>query len=153
MKRINALQGLRALAFIFIFSSHSNIRCFSAGGPAGVSVFFILSGFLMVCSYYETNRVEFGLLSSLEFAIHKIKRLYPLHIITIFFSLWIWLYNAQTKINDFVVLDIGKKVALNLLLLQSWIPNQYVYFSLNPVSWYLSTAFFYILCFLSFYWL
>lgn len=45
-------QGLRAVAFGAIFISHLGIGNFGALGAWGVSVFLVLSGFLMVNSYW-----------------------------------------------------------------------------------------------------
>ena len=86
--RIDSLQAVRALAFLGIFLSHSDITAFSSGGAWGVSVFLILSGFLMYYSYYGDNRVQnLGLKYSIRFGISKIKKLYPLHIVTMISAL------------------------------------------------------------------
>ncbi len=51
--RLGQLQSLRALAFLGIFISHSGLS--SQLGAWGVSVFFVLSGFLMA---YTTKNKE-----------------------------------------------------------------------------------------------
>jgi len=71
-----ALQGLRAIAIIAIFISHSELGKFEYFGAWGVSVFFVLSGFLMLFNYLPREEYpEFGF----GFAWGKIKKLYPLH--------------------------------------------------------------------------
>ena len=49
-QRINSLQGLRAIAFLAIFISHAGLGNYGCLGAWGVSVFFLLSGFLMTLS-------------------------------------------------------------------------------------------------------
>lgn len=51
MKKLDSLQAVRALAFLGIFLSHTGIKYFGTTGTWGVSVFFVLSGFLMVYNY------------------------------------------------------------------------------------------------------
>ena len=48
--RLQSVQGLRAIAFILIFLSHTEIV---AAGPAGVSIFLVLSGFCMMYAYVD----------------------------------------------------------------------------------------------------
>ena len=43
--RLQSVQGLRAIAFILIFLSHTEIV---AAGPAGVSIFLVLSGCMLM---------------------------------------------------------------------------------------------------------
>lgn len=141
--RNDTLQVLRALAFLGIFTCHSGITAFSAGGAWGVSVFLILSGFLMFCSYSETNRVkEYGIAYSIRFGIGKIKKLYPLHIVTLLLALPFLIYEYRGYIGIGRILNPAFKIAANITLMQSWVPTSGVYFSLNAVSWYLSTALF-----------
>ena len=81
--KIQALQGLRTVAFFAIFLSHSRIGQLGCLGAWGVSVFFVLSGFLMLYSYYPREETPaFGL----RFAWRKIRTLYPLHLITMLFA-------------------------------------------------------------------
>ena len=78
-ERINSIQGLRAIAFLAIFISHTGIGSLGALGAWGVSVFFVLSGFLMMYNYYNKESIpKFGF----RFAWNKIKKLYSLHVIT-----------------------------------------------------------------------
>ncbi len=71
MKRINGLQFLRLIAFLCIFFSHA-MRELSILGAAGVSVFIILSGFLMTYNYYDREIT----VNPFKFAVRKIKLLY-----------------------------------------------------------------------------
>ncbi len=49
-KKITSLQCLRGIAFLGIFFQHCGIGLW---GTQGVSVFLVLSGFLMVYTYYS----------------------------------------------------------------------------------------------------
>lgn len=132
------LQGLRVLAFLGIFTSHTLL---SSLGAWGVSVFFLMSGFLMAYSYFD-RELDGGDRASLSFSRKKIKKLYPLHIFTMLAAL---LFPLKDMIGAFTPRAFGTlmgKVILNTLLLQDWVPLASVYFSLNGVAWYLSACLF-----------
>lgn len=136
--KIQALQGLRTVAFFAIFLSHSGIGQLGCLGAWGVSVFFVLSGFLMLYSYYPREETPaFGL----RFAWRKIRTLYPLHLITMLFAA---AYAVLTGISV-------KKTCLDLLLhstlLRIWVPNETWYATLNGPAWYLCACLFLYLCF------
>ncbi len=140
MKRIYSLQGLRAAAFLLIFLGHCNF--FGLAG-AGVSVFFVLSGFLMVYNYFGKELGTVSIKSNFYNAVKKISKLYPLHLIMLFPMLVLALY---TLLKDFSLLGFLKEIILpltsNLLLVQSWIPIRSYYFGFNGVAWYLSVTLF-----------
>jgi peptidoglycan/LPS O-acetylase OafA/YrhL len=139
-KRITSLQGIRLIAFFGVFISHSNIDQLSSGGAWGVSVFLILSGFLMIYSYYDTNKLTTSTIKeNLQFGVKKIGRLYYLHIAMLLVSIP-FQQSANTIASESTCL--ASKVILNTSLLQSWIPKKDVFFSLNAVSWYLSDLLF-----------
>lgn len=56
-KRLNSIQIIRALAFIAIFLSHVEL---TSTGAAGVSIFFVLSGFCLIYTYYPNQNLEIG---------------------------------------------------------------------------------------------
>ncbi len=135
--KIKSLQGLRAIAFLSIFSEHAGITHL---GSWGVSCFIILSGFLMQYNYVNV-KAETPIRECILFAINKIKKLYPLHIITFIISLFLYWNNQRLdSIRHFSIFLI--KMITNLFLLQSWVPKAEFYWSFNAVSWYLSTAMF-----------
>lgn len=105
-----------------------------------MTFFLVLSGFVMSYNYYdkfeklEKNDVK-------QFIRKRIKKLYPIHILTFFIALP---FSLKILI-DSPIKEIGK-IGLNMSLLHSFIPNNNVYFSFNSVSWYLSACIlFYIL--------
>lgn len=137
---IIALQGLRAIAFLGIFLSHTEIKIFSCFGPWGVSVFLILSGFLMIVNYYDRGRLEKrNFFANLNFSIKKLSSLYPCHIFMLLCSLPILLIRGE-KFSFFTVL-------CNVTLTHSFIPRSKVFYSFNAVSWYLSACLFCYFCF------
>lgn len=91
--KIPALQGLRAIAFLCVFFHHSGLGILCTPlGPFGVSVFIVLSGFLMGGKYIANN-VELSF--NPMFAIKKISQLYPLHIITLVLSIGFCLLSTE----------------------------------------------------------
>lgn len=143
-QRILTLQGLRAIAFIGIFLSHTDITLFSSLGPWGVSIFLILSGFLMMINYSEEDKKEGASLTErLKFAVYRVKKLYPLHIAMMITACVFEIYNfRRTGFGLFTV-----KILANVSLTKSFIPNSSIYYSLNAVSWYLSLSIFCYFCF------
>ena len=128
------LQSLRALAFFSVMFHHTGISFLNSVGRWGVSVFFILSGFVMVYSYYNKNRIQISSVTeSVCFAFKKLKRLYLLHILcTLAMMLFYFIGdNTSSYINAAV------KLFLNALYIQEWFPLDDR--SPNTVSWFLCT--------------
>ena len=136
--KIKSIQALRAYAFLGIFASHAEMLPL---GAWGVSIFLVLSGFIMFYAYSGRD-LETGVEKNILFAIRKIKRLYLPHIITMILALAIEVYMFFQYIAPENARDFYERVVLNVFLVQSWMPDQYMYFSLNGVSWYLSTCLF-----------
>ena len=140
-------QGLRAVAFSGIFLSHTGIEEFSSLGPWGVSVFFILSGFLMMVNYYSTDKLKkITVKDNLCFSISKVRKLYPLHIVMMLVALMLTMHSAKI-INVKWLLKLLLQIGANITLLQSFFPHSVVYYSLNAVAWYLSVCLFIYFCF------
>lgn len=135
MKKLDTLQGLRAVAFFCVFLGHTGIL--EIAGVA-VSIFFVLSGFLMTYNYYR-DLLSNELRSCFIFSTKKVRKLYLLHIIMMCPMLLLTMRGMRT---GFSLLGISKVLLPNILLIQSWFPNREIYFGLNGVSWYLSTSMF-----------
>lgn len=133
---IASLQSWRFIFALMIFLHHFPVNgkgLFEAGGSCGVSFFLILSGFVMAAGYGDkvlSPSFSFG-----NYMIKRGARIYPLH----FLCFLVALVLAYKNIDGFYLL----KLLPNLLLLQSWIPIQGIYFSGNAVSWCLSDLVFF----------
>ncbi|WP_081675178.1 acyltransferase family protein [Butyrivibrio sp. LC3010] len=137
--RINSLNGLRGMACLWVFLAHIGIVAFDRFGSLGVSVFIILSGFLMVYSYLDNNRIyEIGIAQNFLFALKKIKKLYILHIFMIIVSIPLLIMNNRIEPDELFVPHTIIRIILCLLLLQSYVPDLDVVYSINGVAWYLS---------------
>lgn len=122
-----------------IFMSHfswMNTEEFYFGGECGVSFFFMLSGFVL--SHAHGKEVTDNRFRHKRFIARQLFKIYPLHIATL-----IGIILIGIKAGNYP--DIGN-IALNITLLQSWIPIPEIHFGFNSVSWFLSDMmFFYIM--------
>ncbi len=141
--KLDSIQVLRFLAFLVVFLSHIVTNSPVAGG-AGVSIFIVLSGFLMIYNYWEKDRgiQKYSLFQSFRFSLDKVKKLYPLHILMMLPAIVLQIYNYKITGAgmQFASIDLLKKVAAHIFLVQAWFPDVKMYFSLNVVSWYLSVC-------------
>ncbi|WP_064577169.1 acyltransferase family protein [Cupriavidus gilardii] len=140
-KRIDALTSLRFLAAALIAFQHAGSPSFFRLGISlfdtrhGVSFFFVLSGFILSHAY-GNMRAGDGLR---EFWAARIARLWPAHAATAVLAML-----AIVPIAD---VESGLKALVNLFLLQSWIPLKGWYYSVNAVSWSISTELFFYVAF------
>lgn len=134
--QLTGVQALRGIAFMGVFLSHTGLKWFGAAGHWAVSIFLVLSGFMMVYSYWNTDKIKsVSIITLAAFAWNKIKKLYPLHICTMIAMLVPALVGIKTSIDI-----IAAKILTNVLILQEWFPIKNG--SINGVAWYLSTAIF-----------
>ena len=137
--QLRSLQGLRAVAFLTILSQHAELADI---GAWGISLFVILSGFVLAYRYEDEVPKEHGP----AFALEHIRRLYPLHLVMTLAAVGLVLIGAIAE-HSAPGWDFWVKLGLNLALLQVWVPNSEIVYSLNGVSWFLSLCFFLYLCF------
>ena len=129
----DSLQALRGLAFAGIFLGHFY---YFGWTPISVSVFFILSGFLLT-TRKNASYEKYGIADSFREAVRRISKLYPLHMIMMLASIPFVIYRAGgLHISDLLI-----KIGCNVLLIQSLIPSADINASLNGVSWFLSNIF------------
>jgi peptidoglycan/LPS O-acetylase OafA/YrhL len=140
--RLPSLTGLRFAAAFLVFGFHADIERIVAAGPtrnvmdwvfgpgaAGVSFFFVLSGFVLTWSVRPGE-------TAWQFWRRRIAKIYPNHAVTATAAL------AVAAVTGAYL--SAAVVVPNLLLVQAWVPDSRVFFGLNTVSWSLACeAFFY----------
>ncbi len=134
-----ALTSLRFFAALAIVVHHCNGVFWPAAdlGPldAGVSFFFVLSGFILTYVYFDPTGAP---CKPKDFYIARIARIWPLHLATLLLTLLV------VSIPE--PFDVGVLLA-NGLMLHAWIPFDRYFFSYNYVSWSISTELFFYLLF------
>ncbi|MEU7778963.1 acyltransferase family protein [Micromonospora parva] len=141
-RQLPTLNGLRGLAAVTVFFSHTTLFGFFADeriddwwylvlsrtGSAALGFFFILSGFVLTWSApdHEPNR---------RFWRRRAARILPNHLVVcaVFILLLILVRGGA---------PLWPTVA-NLALVQSWIPNEFIFNGVNPPSWSLSCEIFF----------
>ncbi|MDO4978437.1 MAG: acyltransferase [Eubacteriales bacterium] len=134
-KMILPLQAVRAIACMMIFVYHGIGSRIQFAGVWGVSVFFVLSGFVLVYSYWDRPIINPTIKDAATFSWNKIKKLFPLHVIMLIVGLIRELLQEQDTIVHYIM-----KLGLTIPLLQTWSPIGYQ--ALNSVDWYLSVTLF-----------
>lgn len=126
-KNIITLQSLRFVFIFLVFLSH--VPSGPDLGVCGVSLFFVLSGFVLSEGYGE--RVRTRQLRWRTFFFRRWVRVYPLHLLGAL--LFLAAYRRHVDPSDWPY------AVCNLALVQSWVPLHDCYFSLNGVSWFVSS--------------
>jgi peptidoglycan/LPS O-acetylase OafA/YrhL len=143
LPRLDSLTGLRFVAAFAVIVNHSaygsdwrlthlsGLAWIATPGTLGVPFFFALSGFVLTWSARRDD-------SARNFYKRRFARVYPLHLVTWVVTL-LALLAAGQPVNT-------SGAILGLVLLQSWVPNPFVWTAVNGVSWSLSCeVFFYAL--------
>lgn len=139
-QRLDSLTGIRAFAALLVFGVHvrdlgpldgaSSWNVLSSG-MVGVSAFYILSGFVLTWTHKGTD-------SKTVFYQRRFARVYPPYA-----AAWLVAVAYLILISD-QPFDI--EWLWSLFLLQSWSPDQAIYFAVSAVFWSLSCeAFFYLI--------
>ncbi len=145
---IKPLTAFRFLAAVAVFLSHldmfENIPAlkpvydrFFYEGYIGVTFFFVLSGFILTYTY-RTKIAAFDPGELCKFYVARIARIYPVHLLT--FALSVPLVCAA-GVSNFA--EEAIRAALNLALLQGFVPIKNYYFSFNMPAWSLSDEIFF----------
>lgn len=129
-----------------IFISHSIPEMSFLGGP-GVSIFIILSGFLMQYNYGDAEIRSGNCTKRIQFAYKRIRKLYPLHLFMITFLGIVFFRSYLINEQWYEIKKLFISYLCDYILVQSWIPDSSFYWSLNAVSWYLSTCVFLYFCY------
>ncbi|MBD2792171.1 acyltransferase family protein, partial [Xenorhabdus szentirmaii] len=81
------IDGLRAIAVIFVILFHINPNGLLPGGFIGVDVFFVISGYLITGIIY--NQTKENRFNYIDFISARIARLYPALIVTIIITIFL----------------------------------------------------------------
>lgn len=151
-KEILALTGLRFVAAFYVFVFHIHIRWpvteikflknIVGQGAIGMSLFFILSGFVLAYRYADgrtTPKVYFA---------NRFARIYPVYTIAALITLpWIGLSLGGGSISEVgkIIVQGALLVVANIFLIQAWFPQFFDYWN-DGGSWSISVeAFCYVL--------
>ncbi len=145
--RLPSLTGLRFIAALMVFGFHGVLFAglFSSpaavdtlgsvvggGGWAGVSFFFVLSGFVLTWSARSTDTMR-------KFWRRRLFKIFPNHLVTAVVA-FLLLISVTGAVADDTWL-------YNLLLIQAWFPDLTALYSGNVVSWSLSCELLFYLSF------
>ena len=104
-----------------------------------VDFFFILSGFIM-CYVYSKWFVEAVSFKEFKrFIIARFARIYPIHLLTLFYTITLFYISSRLKIPEVPVLQVADStisIITNLLLIHSL--NLHNWFTWNHASWSIS---------------
>lgn len=149
---IRALTGLRFVAAFYVFLFHIHIRWPLAEGAflrhvldqgaIGMSLFFMLSGFLLAYRYAD------GQVSVKDYLLNRFARIYPVYAVAALVTLpWIGVGFGSGSTQDVArgLLQGLLLIGANLLLIQAWFPQFFSHWN-NGGSWSISVeAFCYVL--------
>lgn len=152
--KIDSVQCLRAIAALMVFISH--LGEFFPGAPSGwggvaVSLFMVMSGYLIGLSKIgrvpDNQRLGYYLGNGFQYALSKAKKfcgIYYLMLIPAIFSTIVG--QELYSLSAFADYQFFPKLILNILFLQSFVPNSLYGLSFNWPTWYLSTSMFFYFC-------
>ncbi|TXI75442.1 MAG: acyltransferase [Flavobacteriales bacterium] len=137
---IRPLTALRFYAAFIVFSLHAHMlpglqwlghTHAELQGRVGVSVFFVLSGFIMTYVYYGEDQWKPTRANAGRFLIARVARIFPLHLLTMLLCMPLGLMSNTSRIEL-------QNLPIHIALLQEWSPVGYPGPGPNKVSWTLS---------------
>ncbi len=135
-QKIAAIQDLRGIAVLYVVLFHVGNICgyrIFIHGATGVSLFFIISGFI-IAFVHKNDR---GVRDAVIFIKKRMARIYPPFIITMFVTLFLFVCTGMGSDFHRDIINIAR----NILLIQ--LPTQ----SIHPYSWSLVYELYYYLTF------
>jgi peptidoglycan/LPS O-acetylase OafA/YrhL len=141
---MNALTGIRILAAGAVFLSHlappevfpETLRTFMASGYNGVTLFFVLSGFLLTWNYVDRILpIRAG--SLWTFVVARFARIYPVYIFALLVVILPWMLSGI----------VDPLMFTHALTLQSWSTHVERAFSYNGPAWSIGVEVFLYACF------
>lgn len=137
---IRPLTALRFYAAFIVFSLHASMlpglewlghEHADLQGRIGVSVFFVLSGFIMTYVYYGEDLWRPTRANAGRFIIARVARIFPMHLLTLVICLPLGLNSNTSPIQV-------ENLPIHIALLQEFSPFGYPGPGPNKVSWTLS---------------
>lgn len=145
---ILSLTGLRFIAALYVFLFHIQIRWPITNipflknildqGATGMSVFFMLSGFLLAYRYVNADN------SLKDYLVNRFARIYPVYIVVAITTLpWLGIDFFADKTED-LIFKMAQALLLvmsNIFLIQAWFPQFFSYWN-DGGSWSISVEVF-----------
>lgn len=154
LERLNKLTSLRFIAAIYVIIFHNvdilnffgeNVVLFFHHGYVAVSLFFILSGYILTYTYLKyVNTFKFK-----TFIKKRFLKLYPAYILAFIISLplSIYFYISSPESRSTILID-GYLFVSSLFMVQSWTPHLLSsIMNINGPGWTLSVEMFLYLLF------
>ena len=148
---LSGLTGIRFYAALGVFLYHvpnfiPGMKAFAGSGvlfdlgDAGVSFFFVLSGFILTYNYANLFREGVGPASYKRFLWDRLTKIYPVHLLTLLIVLPIAIFSPHSPLD-------WRALPFHLVMLQCFWPSPTPAFSdyLNKPSWSISCEWFFYL--------
>lgn len=143
--RLPALTGLRIFAALAVYASHIGppagsplaMQSFFDAGYSGVTLFFVLSGFVLALNYFNDFQHGPTVGGTYRYFVARIARVYPLYLLVVLYMM--------VRHNAF-----GETMAgwwQHLLAIQAWHPDLAVAYNFDPPGWSIGVEFFLYACF------
>ena len=139
-----ALTGLRIVAALAVYASHVGppagapewIRTLLASGYMGVTIFFVLSGFVLALNYLHRLRRPSGR-EFYGYIVARLARVYPLYLLILLYIM-VRQHAAGGPLDDWWK---------HALAIQAWDPSTTVAFSYNGPGWSIGVELLLYACF------
>lgn len=138
----SALTGLRFLAALLVYFNHipidnampATVYHFFRSGYVGVSLFFVLSGFVLCYNYYDRLSKSINWSNLRSFWVARFARIYPMYLVGMLLA--VPLIQPARKVSS---------LPYQLFLVQSLSADKDILLSFNSPAWSVSVeAFFYL---------
>lgn len=120
------LQSLRGICALLIIIHHFGFNAMEPLGVWSVTLFAMLSGFVLSKALAPRAETK-SLPSTGSFMKKRMARVYPLYFAGMLWALLMMKFQTTPGI-----------IAANILMIQSWIPDESVYYAVNAPSWFVS---------------
>jgi|SRR6185369_5279529 len=127
------LNGVRFIAALMVIVQHTeeakikigfptSYRKDFAPGTLGVSLFFVLSGFL-ITYLLQSEKLSSGTISLRDFYTRRVLRIWPLYYLIIFLGVWVIPNYVPILLNEFDMVNLSSESTTRLLLDLFFLPN------------------------------